>query len=126
MHSGFSTNTCLPARNAAAASAAWLEAGGYWWNSGMFVFGAARHLQELGTHAPSVRDAVRLAHENAVRDLAFLRLDAETFAESPAVSVDHAVMEHTANAVMVPMDAGWSDIGSWASLDALSGIDLVT
>ena len=100
-------------------AAAWLEAGGYWWNSGMFVFGAARYLQELGTHAPSVRDAVQLAHRNAVRDLAFLRLDAETFAESPAVSVDHAVMEHTANAVMVPMDAGWSDIGSFASLSTL-------
>ena len=100
-------------------AAAWLEAGGYWWNSGMFVFGAARYLHELGVHAAPVREAVKRAHDKAVRDLAFLRLDAETFAESPAVSVDHAVMEHTGNAVMVPMNAGWSDIGSWASLSAL-------
>ena len=100
-------------------AAAWLETGGYWWNSGMFVFGASRYLHELGTHAQPVRDAVQLAHENAVRDLAFLRLDAGMFAESPSVSVDHAIMEHTASAVMVPLNAGWSDIGSWTSLATL-------
>lgn len=100
-------------------AAAWVGAKDYYWNSGMFVFGADRYLQELGAHASSIRDAVKTAHERATRDLAFLRLDAETFAESPAVSVDYAVMERTSNAVVVPMDAGWSDIGSWAALSAL-------
>ena len=104
-------------------AAAWVDAGGYYWNSGMFVFGARRYLQELGAHAASIRDAVTTAHEKAVQDLAFLRLDAEAFAESPAVSVDYAVMEHTSNAVVVPLDAGWSDIGSWAALSSLLGRD---
>ena len=100
-------------------AAAWIEARGWFWNSGMFAFGAMRYLRELEAHAPSVRDAVQAAHDNAVAERAFVRLDAAAFAESPAVSVDHAIMEHTANAVMVPMDAGWSDIGSWDSVSAL-------
>ena len=100
-------------------AAAWLEVGGCYWNSGMFVFGAARYLHELGTHAAAIRDAVMSAHENAVRDLAFLRLGAESLGESPAVSVDYAVMERTSDAVVVPLNAGWSDIGSWAALSAL-------
>lgn len=101
----------------------WIETGDYYWNSGMFAFGAARYLRELETHAASIRAAVQAAHDKAVRDLGFLRLDAAAFAESPAVSVDYALMEHTADAVMVPMDAGWTDIGSWASLSALRGGD---
>ncbi len=100
-------------------AAAWVEAGGYFWNSGMFVFGAVRYLQELGAHAEPIRDAVKTAHGKAVRELAFLRLDAESFAESPTASVDYAVMEHTTNAVVVPLDTGWSDIGSWSALSAL-------
>ena len=103
----------------AAQAAAWIEAGDHYWNSGMFAFGAFQYLLELGTHARPIRDAAKTAHENAVRDLAFLRLDAEAFAESPSVSVDYAVMEHTAKAVVVPMEAGWFDIGSWTSLSAL-------
>ena len=100
-------------------AATWTETGDYYWNSGMFAFGAARYLRELETHAMSIRNAVKAAHDKAVRDLGFLRLDAAAFAESPAVSVDYAIMEHTADAVVVPMDAGWADIGSWASLSAL-------
>ena len=100
-------------------AAAWIEAGDRFWNSGMFAFGAARYLQALGVHAASIRDAVRAAHERAGRDLGFLRLDRAAFASAPSVSVDHAVMEHTSAAVMVPLDAGWSDIGSWASLSEL-------
>ena len=100
-------------------AAAWIEAGDHYWNSGIFAFGAGRYLRELGLHAPRIRDAVKTAHENAVRDLAFLRLEAAAFAESPVLSVDHAIMENTSNAVVVPMDAGWSDIGSWASVSAL-------
>lgn len=97
-------------------AAAWIEAGGCYWNSGMFVFGARCYLRELAVHAPAIHDAVTNAYENAVPDLGFLRLDAESFRQSPAISVDYAVMEHTTNASMVPLDAGWRDIGSWTSL----------
>ena len=97
-------------------AASWIEDGRYFWNSGMFVFGAGRYMHELGVHAPEVRDAAVAARRGAVEDLGFVRLDAASFARSPAISVDHAVMERTAGAVMVPLDAGWSDIGSWASL----------
>ena len=101
-------------------AAAWIEAGGWYWNSGMFVFGAARYLRELGAHAAEVRAAAGAAHEKAVRDGGFLRLHAESFAAAPALSVDHAIMEHTSDAVVVPLDAGWSDVGSWTALAELA------
>ena len=100
----------------AAEAGRYLEEGSYYWNSGMFVFPASRYLDELGLHEPAVRDAVARAHRNAVEDAGFLRLEARSFSRSPAVSVDYAVMEHTSDAVMVPLEAGWSDIGSWAAL----------
>ena len=100
----------------AARAAAWVKTGGWYWNSGIFVFGADRYLRELAAHAASVRDAVEKAHKKAVRTPDFLRLDPESFAKSPAVSVDYAVMEHTTGAVVVPLDAGWSDVGSWTEL----------
>ena len=108
---------------AVAVAAEWIEAGSCYWNSGMFVFGAERYLRELGIHAPAVLEAATGAHERAAPDLGFLRLDAECFTRSPAVSVDHAVMEHAADAVVVPLDAGWSDVGSWASLAELFAED---
>ena len=104
-------------------AAAWVAAGGCYWNSGMFVFGARSFLHELETHAPSIRNAVEEAHSNAVPDLEFLRLNAQAFGRSPAISVDSAVMEPTANAWVVPLDAGWRDVGSWASLAALANRD---
>ena len=104
-------------------AASWIESGNSYWNSGMFVFGARSYMRELGIHAPSVRSAVEKAHENAVFDLGFLRLDAKAFGQSPAISVDYAVMEPTSNARVVPLDAGWQDVGSWASLAALSQRD---
>ena len=108
----------------AARAAAWVEAGGWYWNSGMFAFEAARYLRELGAHAEAVRDAAEEAHGKARRTCDFLKLDAESFARSPAISVDRAVMEHTADAVVVPLDAGWSDVGSDAvSLAALLAPD---
>ena len=101
---------------AAAEAARYLEEGSYYWNSGMFVFPASKYLRALGAHEPAVRDAVAQAHRNAVEDMGFLRLEARSFSGSPAVSVDYAVMEHTPDAVMVPLEAGWSDVGSWAAL----------
>lgn len=104
-------------------AAAYLAAGGHYWNSGIFVFGAARYLRELGARAPLVCEAVRQAHERAERNVGFLDLHAESFAKSPAISVDYAVMEHTSDAVMVPLDADWSDAGSWAALSAFAEED---
>ena len=103
----------------AARAAAWVDAGDYYWNSGMFVFGAVEFLQELGVHAAAIRDAVKAAHRNATKDLGFVRLDAASFTRSPAVSVDYAIMERTSNAVVLPLDVGWSDIGSWTGLSEL-------
>ena len=100
-------------------AAAWIETESCYWNSGMFVFSARTFLHELDVYAPSIRRAVGNAHEAAESDLGFLRLDAESFGQSPGVSVDYAVMECTSNAWVVPLDAGWQDVGSWASLAQL-------
>ena len=107
----------------AAEAAGYLEEGGYYWNSGMFVFSASRYLGELGVHAPAVRDAVAQAHRKAVEDIGFLRLEAESFSRSPAVSVDYAVMERTSGTVMIPLASDWSDVGSWSALADLGERD---
>ena len=104
-------------------AAAWIEAGDCFWNSGMFVFGARAYLHELEVHAPSIRRAVAAAHDAAESDLGFMRLDAKAFGMSPTVSVDYAVMERTSNAWVVPLNAGWQDVGSWSSLADLSPRD---
>ncbi|MDI3262597.1 MAG: mannose-1-phosphate guanylyltransferase/mannose-6-phosphate isomerase [Fulvimonas sp.] len=94
----------------------YLADGGYDWNSGMFLFRAARYLEELGQHAPAMLEAVRAAHAQARRDLDFIRIDKDAFARVPEDSIDYAVMEKTARAAVVPVDCGWSDIGSWSAL----------
>jgi mannose-1-phosphate guanylyltransferase/mannose-6-phosphate isomerase len=94
----------------------YLDEGGHFWNSGLFVFSARAFLSEASRLAPDVVDAARNALAGAKRDLGFLRLDEEAFAKSPNISVDYAVMEKTDAAVMLPIDVGWSDAGSWASL----------
>ena len=99
-------------------AAGYCEEGGYYWNSGMFVFPASRYLRELGLHAPAVRDAVSQAHRGAVDDVGCRRLEAESFSRSPAISVDYAVMEHASGTVMIPLGADWSDVGSWAAVAA--------
>ncbi|HKJ88276.1 MAG TPA: mannose-1-phosphate guanylyltransferase/mannose-6-phosphate isomerase, partial [Gammaproteobacteria bacterium] len=93
-----------------------LHSGEYLWNSGIFLFRASRYVEELAIHAPDILESARRAHAEAVQDLDFLRLDAEAFARSPGQSVDFAVMEHTDAAYVVPMEAGWSDVGSWTAL----------
>ena len=104
-------------------AARWIGTGDCYWNSGMFMFRARAFLHELGLYAPKVRDAVGNAHEAAESDLGFLRLNAEAFAKSPFISIDYAVMERTSNAWVVPLDAGWRDVGSWTSLAELSACD---
>jgi len=100
----------------AARAARYVAAGDYLWNSGMFLFGARRYLDELKRLAPDMLAACEAALAGAKHDLDFTRLDAAAFARCPSDSIDYAVMEKTADSVVVPLDAGWSDVGSWSAL----------
>ena len=102
---------------------AFVASGDYYWNSGMFLFRARRYLQELERFAPEMARICEAAFRGAKADLDFTRIDAALFEACPADSIDYAVMEKTADAVVVPLDAGWSDVGSWASLHAASEAD---
>jgi len=93
----------------------YVASGKYLWNSGMFVFGADAFLTELGEYAPRMLEAVSQAVSGAEKDPDFVRLG-DAFARSPSDSVDYAVMEKTDKAVVIPLDAGWNDVGSWAAL----------
>jgi len=100
-----------------------LESGDYFWNSGMFLFKASRYLEELKKHSPDIYEACQLSMEGTLKDNDFLRVNEAVFAACPSDSIDYAVMEKTDDAVVVPMDAGWSDIGSWSSLWDISKKD---
>ena len=101
---------------------AYLDDGEYLWNSGMFVFRCSAYLAALEESAPEILHGSRRTMEASVRD-AGVRLDPTSFAATPADSIDYAVMEHTTDAVVVPLDAGWSDIGSWAAILEISNRD---
>jgi len=88
----------------------------YCWNSGMFMFSASKAIEELEKFAPDILSACRQAVEKGKTDLDFFRLDRAAFAVSPSDSIDYAVMEKTDAGAMVPMDAGWNDLGSWEAL----------
>ncbi len=104
----------------AATAKSYVESGEYYWNSGMFMFRARVFLAELKRHAPAMLSACEDAIAAATRDLDFTRLAGEAFGACPSDSIDYAVMEKTDSAVVVPLDAGWSDVGSWSALqDAL-------
>lgn len=94
----------------------YVASGDYYWNSGMFMFKASSLIAELETYAPKIVTSCRRALSGGVKDLDFIRLDAAAFTACPADSIDYAVMEQTDRAVVVPLNAGWSDVGSWASL----------
>ena len=94
----------------------YLASGNYCWNSGMFMFRAQRYLDELAVHQPAILQSCRDALAGGSKDMDFIRVDADAFAACPDDSIDYAVMEKTADAAMVPLDAGWSDIGSWSAL----------
>ncbi|GAB3728549.1 mannose-1-phosphate guanylyltransferase/mannose-6-phosphate isomerase [Luteimonas pelagia] len=94
----------------------YLASGGYYWNSGMFLFRASRYLEALERFRPDILAAVRTAFDAAKRDGDFVRLDADAFAGSPSDSIDYAVMERTDAAKVLPVDIGWSDVGSWSAL----------
>ncbi len=94
----------------------YLAAGGYYWNAGIFLFRASRYLEELEKYRPDILTACNAAFAGKQGDLDFLRFDEAAFLACPDDSIDYAVMEKTSDAVVVPIDAGWSDIGSWAAL----------
>lgn len=93
-----------------------IASGDYFWNAGMFLFGARRFLDELSQYAPDIAEVCARASAAAVTDRDFTRVDEKIFAACRSDSVDYAVMEKTRDAVMAPLDAGWSDVGSWAAL----------
>jgi len=95
---------------------AFVASGDYFWNSGIFLLGARRYLEELGRHRPEILAACESAFGGTRRDLDFLRLEETAFDDCPAESIDYAVMENTADAAMVPLGCGWSDVGSWTAL----------
>lgn len=94
----------------------YVDAGNFYWNSGMFMFKASTVINELERLAPEILAACRAALSNSNQDLDFIRIDKEQFSLCPSDSFDYAVMEKTDRAMVIPLDAGWSDVGSWSSL----------
>lgn len=89
----------------------------------MFLFKASRYLEELECFRPDILQACRVSLEEATKDLHFTRINRKAFAACSEESVNYAVMEKTSSAAVVPMGAGWSDIGSWCALWDVSGKD---
>lgn len=106
-----------------ATAARYIEAGGYYWNSGMFLFQAQTFLAELERLEPEMLAQCRAAIRLGKRDLDFFRLEPGAFEACKSISIDYAVMERTEKAAIVPVDMGWSDIGSWESLWEASNKD---
>jgi mannose-1-phosphate guanylyltransferase/mannose-6-phosphate isomerase len=94
----------------------YISDGSYSWNSGIFMFKPSVYLQELNSNQPEIVKACEKALSAANDDLDFIRVDEDSFKECPSDSIDYAVMEHTKNAVVIPMSVGWNDIGSWLAL----------
>ncbi len=101
----------------------YLEDGSYFWNSGMFLFKAAAYLAELKHLAPDIHSACERSMQDKSLDGDFVRPNAGAFEACPSDSIDYAVMEKSINAMMVPLDAGWSDVGSWSALHDVSEQD---
>ncbi len=95
---------------------AYLESRQFLWNSGMFLFKAELYLSELSTYANDVLQPCQIAMDDAIIDLDFIRLNKPAFDQCPSNSIDYAVMEKTQHAVVIPLAAGWSDVGSWSAL----------
>jgi mannose-1-phosphate guanylyltransferase / mannose-6-phosphate isomerase len=104
-------------------AARYVADGNYYWNSGIFVLHVRTFLEELSRLNPRLLDAAKEALVKAEEDLGFLRLNRQAFALAPNISIDYAVMEKTSAAAMLPIDVGWSDVGSWSSLWELAPRD---
>ncbi len=94
----------------------YLDSGSFFWNSGMFMFKAQSLIDEMKRFAPDIVEACAKSCDNGRVDLDFFRLDCDAFQWCPSDSIDYAVMEKTDRGVMIPLDAGWSDLGSWSAL----------
>jgi mannose-1-phosphate guanylyltransferase len=94
----------------------YLDSGSYYWNSGLFLFRASTYLRELEAARPDILTACRSAMNVPQADLDFIRINSAAFSDCPSESIDYAVMEKTSHAIVVPMDAGWSDVGAFASM----------
>ncbi len=94
----------------------YLDSGNYLWNSGMFMFKASVYLNELEKFEPEILSVCKKSCTTENIDLDFIRIDNNEFHQCPNESIDYAVMEHTKNGIVVPLDANWSDVGSWSSL----------
>jgi mannose-1-phosphate guanylyltransferase/mannose-6-phosphate isomerase len=99
-----------------AAAQGYLDSGEYYWNSGMFMFGARAFLDALGEFEPLILQQCTAAWSQVRDDLDFRRIPADAFGQAPAISIDYAVMERTRHAVVVPLDAGWTDLGAWSAV----------
>ena len=107
----------------AATAAEYLASGDYYWNSGMFLFRADRYLEELKAHRPDIYEACEKSIQATAEDLDFIRVDKALFDACPLESIDYAVMEKTDRAMVMPLDAGWSDVGSWSALADVEASD---
>lgn len=103
-----------------AAAKSYLESGEYYWNSGMFLFRARAYLEELDRFAPDIAVACKASMQDKSLDGGFVRLDEDAFLACPSDSIDYAVMEQSSNAAVIPLEAGWSDVGSWSALQDVS------
>ena len=101
----------------------YLKDGCYLWNSGMFMFDPSQLLSELSIHCDEIVKTVKKSFDNATQDLDFIRLESQFFESSPSDSIDYALMEKSNNVVVIKLDAGWSDVGSWSSLYEISEKD---
>ena len=101
----------------------YFNSGDYLWNSGMFAFKASVYLEELNKFDSEIFKVCEQAINNKIEDLDFIRITKEIFEKCPDNSIDYAVMEKTSDSVVIPLDAGWSDVGSWSSLYEISEKD---
>ncbi|HDS0930920.1 mannose-1-phosphate guanylyltransferase/mannose-6-phosphate isomerase [Pseudomonas sp. YQ_5] len=101
----------------------YIDSGKFLWNSGMFLFKASSYLNEVKALRPDIFECCQRALEVGTVDLDFVRVDPKSFSACPAESIDYAIMERTPKAAVVPLDAGWNDIGSWSALWEVSAKD---
>jgi mannose-1-phosphate guanylyltransferase len=104
-------------------AAAMLKQGGFYWNSGMFMLGVGAFLDECRTLSPESFEAAQGSVEKARTDLDFIRLDEESFAKAPNISVDYAIFERSKRVAMIPVSFFWSDLGSWDAVWKVSAKD---
>ena len=101
----------------------YIQDGRYFWNSGMFVFEPNFFINELSMFSKDIVNAIKESCDNSIMDLDFIRLEKKSFESSPNLSIDYALMEKSKNVIMVPLDADWSDLGSWTALKEIGEKD---